>query len=142
MTRALRQLERAALAPVQPGELLLWAQAVAEALDAVRLGWSHRERRHRELRREIARTDAALYHRLATLSKRARRHLRELVELRVQARSLRLELQQGGERATHRERAWELRDRVVYWNIALRVLDNELDAWFAEAFYRDRGVAH
>jgi hypothetical protein len=139
--RATRRVEAVATAPVISGEARRWIRDTASALAELREAWSRRKSRQRKVKRDIERWDPALYHRLTDVAERSQRNRNKLAELQGKLEELEGALDDGATETALRERIWELRDQLVYWSVTVRVLDAELDRWFAESLYRDRGVA-
>jgi hypothetical protein len=136
--RAIVALEHAALAPVGSGGVRAWYSAAADALRSVRSVWSTHQAWRCGLLLDVEPRDPESRDRVAALSERARRQQAELTALENQVVAIHMELQTDiSEAILH---VWRLRDPLVYWCIAVTVLDDDLDVWFAESTLGARRV--
>jgi hypothetical protein len=137
--RAIVTLEHAALAPVVSGGVRAWCTVAADALSRVRSVWSTHQAWRSGLLLDFPPHDPESRDRVATLSQRARRQQAELAALEKQVVAIHTALQTDISEDAF-PHVWRLRDPLVSWCIAVTVLDDDFEVWFAESTLGARRV--
>jgi len=141
LASALAELEQEGTQPVVPGELASWCRDVGAKLAAMRDAWREASRRWREETERILEKDTALAARVDELRRKEAALGDELDDASSRAKGL---LAGDLEDPTASEEslggAERLRKDLLAWIVGARALDAEVETWFLEADYRDRGV--
>lgn len=137
LDRRLEELEHAAAAAVVPGDAAVWAEGVLDRLEASVSAWKATRETWLAMTDEILDADPALAPRMEALRERLEEMDAELSSLR---RALSGMCGLDGEVPADLERAEDRRRELLGWSVGCRSLGGEIDTWFTEAYYRDRGV--
>lgn len=137
LDRHLDDLECAVCAAVVPGDISSWAEGVLERLDASGGAWQAARDTWLAMTDEIRTADPALAPRMRALRDRVSEMDREMGALRSALAGIR---KVDGETPDELQEANDLRRELLSWSVACRSIGGELDTWFTEAYYRDRGV--
>lgn len=135
----LTRVERAVVAPIVPGELPDWCANVLEHLAALARVWSAQRREHAGIFEGIIARDPGLGHRVAHMHQTEAQLQRELSGLCAGVRTM-----AGMQAETHgswepRDAGYKLRERLLQFIVDCRALESEVDTWYVESRYRDRG---
>lgn len=135
--RRLLAVERAASVAVVPGEAAEWAGAVLEELLGAAAGWRRTRDAWHSVIDDILSADPALGARVSHLLQRLRTLDAAISNLEQRLRDLASE---RDETPAELEAAEQVREALLAWSTACRSLSGELDTWYGEAYYRDRGT--
>lgn len=138
---ALHELENTASLPVVPGELAGWCKNIVAALNRLSQLWSDYLDRHGATFNAIARQDPGLAHRTGVLREKDAWLADRLRRLREQARGIVDVIADHDGSWEPRQRGAALRRELLAFVVDVRAQRAQIDNWFVEALYRDRGVA-
>lgn len=139
---ALEKLEETATQVAVPGEVDSWIRAVRDALDGLGPPWNRSNDSDEASYRQILKSDPELAPRVEEMREVSRELCRRLSAVEDELGEIRRKIERtpdtSGEEPVRRLE--ELRRKLLQWIVDCRAHRTELDTWFLEAVYRDRGV--
>lgn len=138
---AIEALEREVDAPILPGELVSWCADVEPPLATVGEAFQAVLQNQKALITEILEEDPGLAARAEALDEERKEIAARLRELQSRVTGLQVDSEAGEETSEEPVHEGEdLRRDIMEWIVDARASDREIEGWFQEAIYRDRGV--